>query len=87
MARIVFKLMDVTEYKRISKVKFRNFLTENPNLIDLFDMLEVNTKKGKALKIENYLGTYSIFALKGIYLELSMFRGNLTRIFALERYK
>lgn len=67
MARIVFKLMDVTEYKRISKVKFRNFLTENPNLIDLFDMLEVNTKKGKALKIENYLGSYLIFDLKGVY--------------------
>ena len=56
MARTVFQLMNVSEYSKVKKEYFFNFLEEHPNLLDLFDMVEINVEKGKQLKIENYLG-------------------------------
>lgn len=56
MAKTVFQLIKVSQYLEISREVFKGFLRQNPNLMDLFDMMEVNLEKGKQLKIENYLG-------------------------------
>lgn len=59
MALTVFQLMDMNQSSKITKDKFINFLKMNPNLFDLFDILELNLEKGKQLKIENSFGKIS----------------------------
>lgn len=56
MALTVFQLMDMNQSSKIQKEDFIDFLKSNPNLFDLFDILEINLEKGKQLKIENSLG-------------------------------
>lgn len=48
--------MDMNQSSKVQKEKFIEFLKLNPNLFDLFDILEINLEKGKQLKIENSLG-------------------------------
>ena len=67
MAKTIFQLMNISEYSKVSKVVFSSFLQKNPNLMDLFDMVEINVEKGNQLKIENYLGEFLIKNIWGCY--------------------
>jgi hypothetical protein len=58
MTKTIFQLMGISEYSKVSRTQFSNFLQKNPNLMDLFDMVEINVEKGNQLKIENYLGKF-----------------------------
>jgi Ca2+-binding EF-hand superfamily protein len=61
LARTVFKLINLSEFSKITFEHFCNFLTKNPNLIDLFDVIELNVEKGKELKMQTHLGRLNIF--------------------------
>lgn len=57
LARTVFKLINLSEFSKISFDRFREFLTQNPSLIDLFDVIEINVEKGRELKMQSHMST------------------------------
>ena len=59
-ARTVFKLMNLSDFSRVSFNLFYKFLLLNPHLVDLFDVIHLNFEKGKQLKMQTYLGTIFI---------------------------
>ena len=66
-ALTVFKLIGVSEFSQISYNKFKDFLLNAPDLLDLFDVIEINVEKGKQLKLQTHLGI-TILNRLSIYL-------------------